>query len=208
MSWRIECQKFKISSFFIKNQNKTGFRKSCQEVWQGCQGHPEGRQEEEEAEKEGVLCHLHLQGVEAGPPWHWNLLQGHVQARCLWGNKGCHQEHQLQVNGYPSIQTTGHCRIMDPVSGCEWVQCPCSTPGWPGTHETQSTTTRAPSVTESSSHLGGEVNVTGEVNQAHQSQQPSWLRESDQSSSWTRWTEPCWSCSWSMRSSSRPQASA
>ena len=45
-----------------------GFRKSCQEVWQGRQGHHQGRQEEEEAEKEGVLRYLHLQGVEAGPP--------------------------------------------------------------------------------------------------------------------------------------------
>merc|ERR1712228_518172 len=38
--------------------------------WQGHQGHRQGRQEEEEGQEEGVLCHLHLQGPQAGAPRH------------------------------------------------------------------------------------------------------------------------------------------
>merc|ERR1712004_503967 len=51
-------------------------RKGCQESRQSPKEHLQGQQEEVQ-EKEGILRHLHLQGVEASPPRHWNLLQGH-----------------------------------------------------------------------------------------------------------------------------------
>ena len=52
-------------------------RKGCQEVRQGPEGHCQGRQEEAQGKEEGVLRYLHLQGVEAGPPRHRCLQQGH-----------------------------------------------------------------------------------------------------------------------------------
>ena len=59
------------------------FRKSCRQIWQGCQSHCEGGQKEEEEQEKGILCHLHLQGVEAGAPRHRCLLQGHVHHELL-----------------------------------------------------------------------------------------------------------------------------
>merc|ERR1712241_57439 len=59
------------------------FRKGRQEVRQGCQGHLQRRQEEEEQKEEGVLRHLHLQGAEAGPPRHRCVLQGYVHYELL-----------------------------------------------------------------------------------------------------------------------------
>ena len=43
-------------------------RKGCQEVRQCHQGHCQGRQEKKEGKEEGVLCHRHLQGPQAGAP--------------------------------------------------------------------------------------------------------------------------------------------
>lgn len=40
-------------------------------------GRPFNRQEKEE-EKEGILQHLHLQGVEAGASRYWSVKQGYV----------------------------------------------------------------------------------------------------------------------------------
>lgn len=47
-------------------------------IWQSPEEHLQNRQEEEEAQEEGELRHLHLQGVEAGAPRHRYLQQGHV----------------------------------------------------------------------------------------------------------------------------------
>merc|ERR1711970_1531288 len=58
------------------------FRQGCSQEWQSCQGSHQGRQEEE-GQEEGVLCHLHLQGTEAGPPGHWSLFQGYVHHELL-----------------------------------------------------------------------------------------------------------------------------
>merc|ERR1712037_751747 len=53
------------------------FRKGRSQEWQSCQGGYQGGQKEEE-EEDRVLCHLHLQGAEAGSPRHWSFLQGDV----------------------------------------------------------------------------------------------------------------------------------
>merc|ERR1712088_141720 len=41
-----------------------------------------GRRQEQQ-KKEGILCHLHLQGFEASPSRHWCLLQGHEHHELL-----------------------------------------------------------------------------------------------------------------------------
>merc|ERR1712055_1222530 len=59
------------------------FRQGCCQEWQSCQGSHQGRQEEKEGQEEGVLCHLHLQGLEASASRHWGLFEGDVHHELL-----------------------------------------------------------------------------------------------------------------------------
>merc|ERR1711931_348164 len=66
----------RTSSFREGHQEGWWFQRRKDSRWRWCR-------QEEEAQEEGVLRHLHLQGFEAGPPRHWSLLQGNVHHEFL-----------------------------------------------------------------------------------------------------------------------------
>ena len=57
-------------------------RQGRQKGRKGTEEHHQGRQEEE-AQEEGILRYLHLQGLETGPPRHRYLLKGHEHHELL-----------------------------------------------------------------------------------------------------------------------------
>merc|ERR1711970_959586 len=102
-------------------------RQGCCQVWQDCQGHHQGGQEEEEGQEEGGLRHLHLQGAQAGAPGHRCLLQGDVHHEQL---------RQRPLRGSPPRPASWPTTTRGPPSPPGRSRPPCASccPGsWPST---------------------------------------------------------------------------
>ena len=106
MKWRERGDAVRLSSHQLTiravEQSRQGPEEHCEKRWQ-----------EEEAQEEGKLRHLHLQSVEAGPPRHWHLVQGHdhhelVRQRHLWTHR------RWVVSFGPLQQALDHHEPRDP----------------------------------------------------------------------------------------------
>ena len=112
---------------FVHTECPQSFIERSQEGCQQGKGRPYRGQEEEE-EEEGILLHLHLQGPQAGPPWHWCIQQGHVHhellrewhlwTHCCWSFPSCplqqainyHQQRDPDCCPSPPARWVGQAR--------------------------------------------------------------------------------------------------